>query len=315
MVSLHTKFKHLIFNNPISNASGVFSKERNELLEMVHSYSGAVITKSCTLLPRLGNEKPCYWENERISINSMGLPNHGFKFYVDFIDDMANEKISKHCFLSIANINNIETKQILKYIAANPNIIYPEINVSCPNIKGKEQLGYNYTELESFLKEITKVYTRPFGLKLPPYFDPVQFKAVASIIKGFESVEYLTCVNSVGNALEINIEDDCGVIKPKSGLGGFGGCDILPIALSNVYQFKKLLPELDIIGCGGIKTGEDVYKHLLVGATHVQIGTTLHRENTSCIERILNELETIMIRKGHKCIDDFRGKYNKRLLE
>lgn len=310
MVSLRCKFKDLIFNNPISNASGVFSKERNELLDMLHSFSGTFITKSCTLNSRTGNEQPSYWENSRISINSMGLPNHGYRFYTDFLEDLEREETNKHCFLSIANINNQETKEILRYINNKSYIKYPEINVSCPNIKGKEQLGYNYVELERFLMDIKDIYDKPFGLKLPPFFDPVQFKRIAQTVKCFENIKFLTCVNSIGNAIEIDIDTECGVIKPKDGLGGFGGCDILPVALSNVYQFKKLLPDLDIIGCGGIKTGEDVFKHLLVGATFVQIGTTLNREGLSCVDRILNELELIMLKKGYTTIDEFRGKYN-----
>jgi len=314
MVSLQCKFKNLIFNNPISNASGVFCRERSDLLEMLHSLSGTFITKSCTAYPRVGNEKPSYWENDRVSINSMGLPNYSYIYYVDFIRQLEHEKVNKHCFLSIANINNSETMNILKYIQDKDYILYPEINVSCPNIKGKEQLGYNYIELENFLKEVETVYDKPFGLKMPPYFDPVHFIKVAEIIKQFKNVQYLTCINSVGNVLDIDIDTECGVIKPKNGLGGFGGCDILPIALSNIYQFKQLLPELDVIGCGGIKTGEDIFKQLLVGASFVQIGTTLHREGFSCINRILKELEDIMLKKGYTTIDEFRGKYNYNMI-
>ena len=314
MVSLQCKFKNLIFYNPISNASGVFSKERNELLDMLHSFSGTFITKSCTMNPRLGNERPSYWENDRVSINSMGLPNYGYNYYVDFIKQLHHEQVNKHCFLSIANINNDETREILKFIKDKEYIMYPEINVSCPNIKGKEQLGYNYIELEKFLNEVDEEYDKPYGLKLPPYFDPVHFVKVAEIIRQFKNIQFITCVNSIGNVLEIDIETEKGVIRPKNGLGGFGGSDILPVALSNVYQFKQLLPEIDIIGCGGIKTGEDVFKHLLVGATFVQIGTTLNREGLSCIHRILDELEMVMIKKGYTCIDDFRGNYNKDII-
>ena len=95
---LQCKFKNLIFNNPISNASGVFCKERSDLLEMLHSFSGTFITKSCTFNPRPGNEKPSYWENDRVSINSMGLPNYGYIYYIDFIRQMNHEKLNKHCF-------------------------------------------------------------------------------------------------------------------------------------------------------------------------------------------------------------------------
>ena len=40
--------------------------------------------KSCTVDIRQGNENPIYWDNQdNLSINSSGLPNLGFKFYID----------------------------------------------------------------------------------------------------------------------------------------------------------------------------------------------------------------------------------------
>ena len=93
-------------------------------------------------------------------------------------------------------------------------------------------------------------------------------------------------------------------------MGGLGGNAILPVALSNIYQFKQLLPNLDIIGCGGINSGEDIFKHILVGATFVQIGTALHRNGIIKIKHLTDELRQIMIEKNYKTLDDFRGKYN-----
>tara|TARA_Y100000817_G_C16833522_1_gene534629 strand:+ start:336 stop:1238 length:903 start_codon:yes stop_codon:yes gene_type:complete len=296
-------------NNPICNASGVYSRTSTELYKMMFSHSGSFITKSSTFNPRTGNPTPSYWENNSISINSMGLPNHGYRYYTDFIEDL--DKDEKHCFLSIANIDNDETGNILDYIADKDYIVYPEINVSCPNIPGKEQLAYNYNELDNFLTHVMdEKYNKPYGLKLPPFFDPVHFMFIANIINQHKNIKYLTCVNSVGNVLDVDISTNKGVIFPKNGLGGLGGDYILPVALSNVYQLKQILPNIDIIGCGGIKSGEDVYKHILVGASMVQIGTALNRDGPNIIPRILRELEDIMIEKGYETLDDFKGKYN-----
>ena len=310
---LKTRLGSLKFTNPIYNASGVYSRTYNELNSMFLTHSGAVITKSCTFKQRNGNEGFPYWENDKISINSMGLPNFGYKYYCDYIKKIKD--VNKHCFLSIANINNIETETILKYISKKDYIKYPEINVSCPNIIGKEQLAYNLPNLEYFLSEIVeKTYNKPFGLKLPPFFDPVHIENICRLLQQYKNLKYLTCVNSIGNALEIDTQHNTGVITPKNGLGGLGGDYILPVALSNVYQFKKRMPHLDIIGCGGIKTGKDVYKHILVGASLVQIGTTLNREGVKCITKILDELKKEMNYHGFESLDDFRGKYNDNLL-
>jgi len=267
---------------------------------------------------REGNHGRSYWENDSISINSMGLPNKGYQFYVGMIRCMLQwplgtplgKPLGKPCFLSIANINNIETGRILAVVNEYDHIQFPEINVSCPNISGKEQLGYNLVELKEFLdNHLVPNYNKPFGLKLPPYFDPKHIADVSSLLGMYEHLKYITCVNSVGNVLDFDISTLRPYVSPKKGLGGLGGSHILPIALANVYQFKQLLPHLDIIGCGGVSTGEDVFKHIYVGASLVQIGTTLNREGVSAIDRIKQELEDTMLGHGYRSIEEFKGKY------
>lgn len=305
---MQTNIGKLVFNNPLYNASGVLCKTADEILKMNLSNSGASITKSCTLNERNGNPQPSYWENDKISINSMGLPNYSYTYYCEVIKRLPQKK---HCFLSIANINNDETIKMLEYIFNKEYIQYPEINVSCPNIVGKEQLAYNLTGLDLFLKNVmTPHYNKPYGLKLPPFFDPVHINNICEVIKKYPNIKYLTCINSVGNVLDVNVDNNSGVIKPKNGLGGLGGDFILQVALSNVYQFKKNLPDIDIIGCGGVRTGIDLYKHILVGASMVQVGTTLNREGINCIDRILEEFRKEMLFRGFTSIDDFKGKYN-----
>lgn len=307
MCTLLTRFRDLVFRNPISNAAGVMGCYTEELDQMFRSHSGTMITKSATLCPRKGNDWPAYWENSQISVNSMGLPNNGIEYYIDYIRNLPKDK---HCFLSIANIDNDDTAAIMQYVNELDYIKYPEINVSCPNIIGKEQLAYNYEALDDFLTNIMdKNYTKPYGLKLPPYFDPIHINLVGDIVDSHPNIVFLSCVNSVGNVLHIDMDTEKSVIVPKSGLGGLGGDYILPVALSNVYQFKKRLPYIDIIGCGGIRSGEDVFKHILVGATFVQIGTHLNRKGIGCIERIEEELRHIMVNKGYQNLDEFRGHY------
>jgi dihydroorotate dehydrogenase (fumarate) len=121
-------------------------------------------------------------------------------------------------------------------------------------------------------------------------------------------INYITCINSLGNGLVINPDNDQIAIRPKDGLGGIGGSVVKPFALANVYQFRKCLShDMDIVGCGGIDTGRDIYEHILVGATAVQIGSTFMKEGVKCFERLTNELKEIMQEKGYNNLDEFRG--------
>ena len=93
-----------------------------------------------------------------------------------------------------------------------------------------------------------------------------------------------------------------------AGFGGIGGLYIKPTALANVNKFHKLLPQFDIVGCGGVQTGQDVFEHILCGATTIQIGTTLWQKGFECFERISNELILLMNKKGYNAINEFKGK-------
>ena len=77
---------------------------------------------------------------------------------------------------------------------------------------------------------------------------------------------------------------------------------------SSDLRFYELLPGVDIVGCGGVQNGADVFEHILCGASVVQIGTTLWEDGPTCFERIENELKTIMLEKGYGSIDEFKGK-------
>jgi dihydroorotate dehydrogenase (fumarate) len=72
---------------------------------------------------------------------------------------------------------------------------------------------------------------------------------------------------------------------------------------------RELLdPSIDIVGVGGVESGTDVFEMLLCGATAVQIGTKHWIEGPACFDRIAGELEELMLKKGYKSIDEFKGK-------
>ena len=84
MISLETTISNKTFSNCLMNASGVKCMTLEELSNLKNSESGTWITKSCTISPREGNPSPRYVDLQLGSINSMGLPNLGFEFYLDY---------------------------------------------------------------------------------------------------------------------------------------------------------------------------------------------------------------------------------------
>lgn len=309
-MSLETTFANHIFANPLMNASGVHCMTTQELDELAHSEAGAFITKSCTINERKGNPEPRYFDVPLGSINSMGLPNLGFSYYLEYA--LAYEKVQENqnqpLFFSIAGMSVQENLEMLEKIEKSGFNGITELNLSCPNVPGKPQLAYDFEATYETLKEVFSIFSKPLGIKLPPYFDFAHFDQMADILNQFP-LTYVNAINSVGNGLYIDTEQEVVVIKPKEGFGGIGGEYIKPTALANVRAFyTRLKPEIQIIGTGGIRTGQDAFEHLLCGASMLQIGTELHKEGPEIFSRIIKELTQIMSEKGYTSIDEFKGK-------
>lgn len=302
-----TTFAHTKFANPFMNASGVHCMTIEDLQELEKSDAGAYITKSCTLEKREGNPSPRYVDLALGSINSMGLPNLGFNYYLDYVLE-AQQNQDTPIFFSIAGMSPEENLEMLDSIQKSAFSGITELNLSCPNVPGKPQLAYDFQATEQLLEKVFAFFKKPLGVKLPPYFDLAHFDQMADILNKFP-LTYVNSVNSVGNALYIDTEEEAVVIKPKNGFGGLGGQYIKPTALANVRAFyTRLKPEIQIIGTGGIETGQDAFEHLLCGASMLQIGTALHKEGPEIFTRIRRELQEIMDKKGYQSIDEFRGK-------
>jgi dihydroorotate dehydrogenase (fumarate) len=293
------------FPTCVMNASGTLCVTREELTALGRSRAGAIVTKSMTVEAREGNPSPRYFGFPGGSINSMGLPNLGYRAYAELIPEL--KRFGKPVIASVAGLCEDDFPMIARVInEAAPDLI--EINLSCPNIPGKPQIGYDADASERLIKRVRPLITVPMGVKLPPYFDPAHHQLMGNVI-GRCGVDYLNLINSVGNALVVNPDDGAVVIKPKGGFGGLGGAIIKPVALANVRAFYKHFEgAMPIIGTGGVLNGVDAFEHLLCGASAVQVGTTLVEEGVQAFARLEKELTACLEQKGYQSAEACRGK-------
>jgi len=304
-VDLSTTIAGVQLESYLMNASGPKCTTWEELEIIGKSASAAVVTKSCTMEFREGNPEPRYSDLPLGSIQSMGLPNLGYKAYLAMVPQL--KSLDKPIVVSISGFS-IEDNIEMVSAFQNSEADLIEVNFSCPNIPGKAQVAYDFEQVESALAQLTTLGNKPIGIKLAPYFDMSHFIAMANILKKFP-VKFITCVNSIGNTLIIDPETESPIIKPKGGFGGLCGDYIKPIGLANVRAFRELLPDsIQIIGVGGIKNGIDAFEYLLAGADAVQIATCFEKEGEQCFQRIETELATFMAKKGYLKLNDAKGK-------
>ena len=289
----------------VLNASGPNDSTLEELKVIAESESSAVMMKSCTIDSREGNPEPRYAELPFGSIQSMGLPNLGYKKYVEFASEL--KKYGKPLISSVAGLCLDDyVKMVGAFQQSGVDLI--EVNLSCPNLEGKMPVAYDFEQTEGVLRGISDLGDKPIGLKLPMYCHLDDQKKMADLILE-SSISFVTCINSIMDTLVIDIETESPVIKPRKGFGGLGGEYIKPIAIAQVRRFYKLFDgNVSIFGVGGIKSGADAFAFLLAGADAVQIATTFEKEGPSCFERIDKELEEILKRKGSGSVQEVKGK-------
>lgn len=277
---LSTTLCSIPLKSPLGNASGCYSSTLEELTQL-DQICGFITSKSCTIHPKQGNTKPRLYIDDNICINNMGLPNNGITYYDQSFNNPYILSVYAH------TVNELD-----ELFQAKNNII--EVNLSCPNVN-------NLIDYEVFLSKINQIKgNKIVGVKLPPIFNKQQIITLSELLLKYQ-INFITCSNTIPNCLVL--DDDTPVIY-----GSTGSTSLKAISLSNVYQFYKLLGnKIDIIGCGGIKSGQDVYEYILCGATCVQIGSQLLREGIEAIKRIEQELTNIMHEKQYTCINDFKG--------
>ncbi|MDP2586259.1 MAG: dihydroorotate oxidase [Candidatus Komeilibacteria bacterium] len=294
------KLKSYVFN-----ASGPRDVTLAELKKIGESAASAIMMKSCTIKPRLGNEEPRYAALPYGSIQSMGLPNLGYQEYIKMIPVL--KKYDKPVFASVAGLSPADFPIMVKAFQQSA-VDAIEVNLSCPNIKGKPQVAYDFIASANVLKKISRLGKKPLGLKLPAYCDLAQQQMMAKLIKKF-GIKFVTCINSLGNCLVIDGHGEKPVIKPKQGLGGLGGQYIKPVALANVRMFYELLPKnINLIGVGGISSGQDAFEFLLAGAAAVQVGTAFQERGPACFNKIDDQLVKILTNKKYPSINSAKGK-------
>jgi dihydroorotate dehydrogenase (fumarate) len=301
----------------LMNASGCYCTTKEELFDLYRNdYCSMVVSKSCTVKPRDGNPEPRYYDENNFSINSTGLRNKGLFYYLSMIpffniyNKFNNITNPKKYIISFADLANIDffiyhIQQHYKKYEFDLNF---ELNLSCPNIPGKGQIGYDFDETNKLLNKVFSNIDQQLinnkhiniGVKLPPYFDTIHFNQIADVLNQYP-LSHVTCINSLGNGFVFNNKNNKNnemeqSIAGNGGYGGIGGSIIKPFGLSNVRKLNELLNgNISLYGCGGIINGKDVYEYEKCGASVVQIGTELYKHGPDIFETIYNDYMQIVL--------------------
>lgn len=282
----HNSMKPIIGNaslsSPIMIAAGTWEDKYRALAG--DKKLGALVCKSITAEPRKGNTPPHLKELPAGYLNSIGLKNIGLQA---FINDKLPLFSRYRCavIVSIAGSDREEYARIVETIEQQENakdIWGWELNVSCPNISGGTNIGYDPTRIEEVVSHVRSFTTKPLLVKLPPSIENMARLGKAAEVAGADAV---TAINTVPG-MWFNLETRKAFFS--HGTAGLSGEAILPLALHAVHTLATAL-SIPIIGVGGISKPEHALQFFTAGACAVQIGSANFKQSLlfqSCYDAV-----------------------------
>jgi len=252
---------------PVLAASGCFGfgREMAQFLDLAEI--GGVVTKSVSLEPRRGRPTPRIAESPSGMLNAIGLQNPGVEAFcrgdLEFLGEAGARVVA-----SVVGRSAEEFARVAGRLAREDAVDLIELNLSCPNVDSRGEVFAADPGMAALVvRTVKSVARQPVLAKLTADVTDLVAVARAAVEAGADG---LTLINTLlGMAVDVHRR------RPKLAAvtGGLSGPAIRPVAVRCVWQVAQALPEVPIVGAGGVATGEDAAELLLVGATAVQVGT------------------------------------------
>ena len=281
------------FPTPTFTASGCASSGRELAQFFPLREMGGVVTKSVMSKVRTGRATPRMAETPSGMLNSIGLQGPGIDaFIAKDIPYLLEQKA--RIIVSIAGETVEEYSTLARKLRSVSGISAIEVNISCPNVENR---GLVFACDPEASRRVIDGVRRTIGGEVPiiAKLSP-DVTDLVTIARGVvdAGADGLALINTV-LGMVINVE----TMRPHLGgkTGGLSGPAIRPIAVRAVYQVHAALPQVPILGMGGVASGKDALEMILAGASGVSIGTASFG-NPTAIMKIQTELKQLLIVRG-----------------
>ena len=266
MTNLKVNLCGIEIDNPIIPASGIFGYG----YEFAEYYDinclGTFSFKGTTRDERFGNPQPRIAEYDYGVLNATGLENPGVDAVIAEELPRLKKVFHKPVMANISGFSVEEYVEVAEKMAAQEQVGWLEVNISCPNVHGG---GMAYGTDPKAAAEVTaavrRVTKKPVIMKLSPNVADITEIAKACEAAGADGVSLINTLMG----MRIDLHRRAPLLANKT--GGMSGPGIFPLALRMVWQVYEAV-DIPIVGIGGISNARGVVEMMMAGATAVEIG-------------------------------------------
>jgi dihydroorotate dehydrogenase (NAD+) catalytic subunit len=235
-------------------------------------------------------------------LNSIGLQGPGVDSFIEHDLAWLNHRGAR-TIVSIAGGTPEEFGKVAAKLRIAGGVEAIEVNISCPNVSDRGQVFACRAETAA---QVIQTVRRNSDIKIPIFakLSP----DVTDIVEIAQSVIAAGATGvSVINTL-LGMVMNTSTMRPAlAGItGGLSGPAIRPIAVRCVWDIRSAMPDIPIIGMGGIRSGHDALEFILAGANAVSVGTSIFND-PSAPARIHAELAQELGDRGFLRVSDAVG--------
>lgn len=296
MAILISNICNIEFPNPIWTAAGPASANAELLKQAAQGGAGGLVTKTISARPA------------RVPIPNICSPSAGSLLNAELWSELDYR---------------VFIEQVLPQIKALGLPVIVSVGYSADDLKilgaALEQSGLadalefsihyigkdvaNLQRTASALKDHVSV---PVFAKLSPSVADLE-----AVIRALEAtVDGYVAINSVGPALDFDIESRQPCLGSEDGRGWLSGRAILPIGLHFVASIYSLTTK-PIIGVGGVSSVTDVVKYLMAGAAAVQICSLPILRGSQVYGELAQQLSAWMDGHGYDNLESLNGSFHR----
>jgi dihydroorotate dehydrogenase len=275
-----------------------FDKDCKVLGSVLNLGFGFTTGGTVTLSPRPGNPKPrmVRLPEQRAVMNSMGFPGQGLAPSVKRLQ--SSQRYKDRVLLSISGTIEDEIFECLR--RSQDLVSGIELNISSPNTTGL-RIFHEPARLRGLIEGLVAEKQVPLFVKLPPW--PRDDENRRELLK-----LAATAVDAGVDGLVIANTHPIESSRLQVGRGGLSGAPLFEHTELMIADIQaQVQGEVAIIACGGVSTGEHVWKLLASGASAVQLYTAFIYEGPGLPARINKRLSKLMIAAGITNIGDISG--------
>ena len=300
MPELETALGSVRLPNPVMTASGTVGHGAELARYLDYSELGAVVVKSLAPYEWAGNPPPRVHPISAGMINSVGLQGPGLPRWLDDeLPELADSGARVVVSIWGRSLDDYAAAAEILARADHAALVAVEVNVSCPNLEDRGRMFSHSGAMTEAALAATAACGLPRWAKLSATGDLVDIAAAA--VQG--GADALTLINTL---LGMVIDTEARQPLLGGGGGGVSGRAMGPVAVRAVYDVHAALPDVPIIGVGGVASGADAVEMLMAGACAVQVGTATFADPRAPA-KVLRELARWCAAHGVSRLDELIG--------